>query len=164
MELSHLKRDRFYYFDHDGKGARIVAMFKGVVEDLEDLIDPEKIEVEVWTGPGSGQERFANSMVHLGSRKLPVLMSGKLFRPSQVSNIAAPPTSEQERLLESVSHSLKHDYVSDGGVYGGGGYSAPAPVYTPAPIVKKDYRLVAAGLAATAMSAAGLAAAVAFGG
>jgi len=164
MQLSQLKKDRFYYFDHEGKGARIVALFKGIYEDLEDPIDPEKIEVEVWTGPGSGQERFANSMQHLGSRKLPVLMSGKRFRPSQITDINAPSTTEQERFMESVEHSLKNDYVPDGGSYGGGGYTVQAPVYTPAPIIKKDYRMVAAALWAAAASATGLAVVIAFGG
>ena len=151
MQVSQLKPGAFYRFSHTGKG-EFYAVFRSVEPQAD---DEDFVAVDIWTGPGSSQERLANSMVHLGGgRKQTPLFSSKLLRPSQIADINAPTSGEQQRLRDSVENSGKDDYRAEEGVTE---YVAPSlrKVAAPAPVRSNTAMryAVPAAVAATALVA-----------
>lgn len=97
MNLTQLKEGSWYTFQHKRKG-EFYAKLVRIVDTPDDETDPVKVEVDVWTQEGSGQERYANSFVRVGGTKQRPDFTRKLLRPSLVISIATPSSREQTRL------------------------------------------------------------------
>ena len=140
MQPEHMKPGAFYQVTHAKKGV-FYAVYRG--------IEDEMLAMDIWTGPGSGQERLANAYVHLGDgRKTTPLFSAKLLAPVHVTDINAPTSGEQARLRESVDHSAERDYNFSGP--GASVYEVPRRpsntiVSTTAPAPPRPYRKLAIG-------------------
>ena len=92
----HPKPGEWYQFVHRNthKGT-FYARFVSEYKDKADLADPVMLEVEVWTGPGSGQERLANAVSHANGVKQSPMFSPKRLRLSQL--VAVNPLSNEEQ-------------------------------------------------------------------
>lgn len=84
MSESEIKVGRTYRFIHSSKG-----IFVGKLLSIEegDKADPKLWRVQVFTGPGSGNERLANAMIRdEQGKKVTPPRSTKLIRPSHVES------------------------------------------------------------------------------
>lgn len=103
MNVFHLKPGDWYLFHHKSpaKGS-FYARYIREYTDPADEADPMLVEVDVWTGPGSSQERLANSMGWFNGVKQQPMFSTKRLRPSQLESIDVP-SKEQQAKFKGMS-------------------------------------------------------------
>ena len=103
--LPHLKPGGVYKFTHRVKGV-FYAKFLGFHDNAPDEVDPYMLDLAIWTGPGSAQERLAFAYGRdLHGNKVAPLYTGLLCRPSKLTDIFAPGQAESQRVLESMTAS-----------------------------------------------------------